>query len=957
MKTVKVIFLVLFVSAIFYQSSAQRIFTGTITDNNSNSVSNAFVEIINASDTNLIYSDYTDDNGFYEISANIVGIKAGSPTTPNEFLELRNYPNPFNPSTIIYFNLPQPSLIQINIYDILGRKVKSLYKSDHAAGTGTVEWNSTNDKGVPVSAGIYFCRIETEQAVRVHKMLLLDGGSINYTNQNLNKSSEVNKLNHSNSESFLFNMRVSGETFATREIDSLICWQDTTIDAQLNKIVSSTIGISGGKIKTDGFELTIPPDAFDSEYTISVHQDYDGNPFGEYGNSEEYILSGLPVLDLISLKLRMKYQNPLISEVYFTVSSDRYFPELEKDINYYQFFNCMDSSSYVIGEINLFMKNPFTVLKKSNEIQSDKTRKISVLNNYSKKSVRQNVTLYTDKNQNEELELIINSAFEKFDNLGFDKLNQYFFKAEFMQVYYDVNVLKHYVIPFGVNQTMKPDGDGSFIDDGEELLILVVDNPYSQRHLFSFDMYSSVFASIQGKYSFVKYIQNPWSSNPDRNKNLWLHQAINSWAGTISGIYPPFRFFLNIDAPISPKGLTPNEEDFKWHSNYGNGLSSLIFYLDDLNLSNSNHIANIYKYLYQNNPSCHIKALITSIQDSLNLSVNQWYPDFINKYLLGQVFEFNTSDILKYFEKQWDIDSKNDTMHVFNEDSEINYPDISTKIFQINCNFQDINPDDELHIQTISTDVSTDYRKLFVYEHSANHFALLAESDGSTIGLTNIKPLFDEQKSLYCVVVNSLYSEPNFYGESEINLRVEVKKKSESEMDFDRCGLAINYGYGAWKRVWNETTYIDAVNINMQAKGSFTDESTFEGSWTDYTFFESESPRTGNCKVIIDPITKEILSFEFYQVTDHYVTFYENYLYKEISIKGGKKSLPVTYQNEYQLNYSAPNGSSLDYFNANDLAIKEVRYDVDPVVYSKEYQLINYSDISNTEFQITFYYE
>jgi hypothetical protein len=175
-------------------------------------------------------------------------------------------------------------------------------------------------------------------------------------------------------------------------------------------------------------------------------------------------------------------------------------------------------------------------------------------------------------------------------------------------------------------------------------------------------------------------------------------------------------------------------------------------------------------------------------------------------------------------------------------------------------------------------------------------------------------------------------------------------------MDFDRCALQINFGYGTWKRMWNETTYIDAVNISMQAKGSFTDESTFEGSWTDYVFFEDGSPRTGNCKIIIDPNTKEIKSFEFYQVTDAYSTFYENYLYQEVSITGNKKSLTLTYQDDDQIIYNSPNGSSLDYFNSGDLRIKQIRYDDDPE-YSHETRLIDYADHTNTEFSIQFFYK
>lgn len=77
---------------------------------------------------------------------------------PHEYQLLQNYPNPFNATTIIRYNLPQRTNITIMIYDLLGRKVRTLVKDSKNAGYLSVFWDGNNDDGYPVPGGIYFYR-------------------------------------------------------------------------------------------------------------------------------------------------------------------------------------------------------------------------------------------------------------------------------------------------------------------------------------------------------------------------------------------------------------------------------------------------------------------------------------------------------------------------------------------------------------------------------------------------------------------------------------------------------------------------------------------------------------------------------------------------------------------------------------------------------------------------------
>ena len=95
------------------------------------------------------------------------------PFTPEEFVLHQNYPNPFNPVTTLRYDLPENSLVNVTIYDMLGRQVKTLINQTQEAGYKSVIWNATNDYGKPVSAGVYLYQIQAGEYISTKKMVLL----------------------------------------------------------------------------------------------------------------------------------------------------------------------------------------------------------------------------------------------------------------------------------------------------------------------------------------------------------------------------------------------------------------------------------------------------------------------------------------------------------------------------------------------------------------------------------------------------------------------------------------------------------------------------------------------------------------------------------------------------------------------------------------------------------------
>ena len=92
---------------------------------------------------------------------------------PIEFALHENYPNPFNPTTTLRFDLPEVSNLTLTIYNMLGQKVRTFNYQNTSAGYHSVKWNATNDLDEQVGAGVYLYQLQTKDFVKTRKMVLL----------------------------------------------------------------------------------------------------------------------------------------------------------------------------------------------------------------------------------------------------------------------------------------------------------------------------------------------------------------------------------------------------------------------------------------------------------------------------------------------------------------------------------------------------------------------------------------------------------------------------------------------------------------------------------------------------------------------------------------------------------------------------------------------------------------
>ena len=92
---------------------------------------------------------------------------------PKAYVLHQNRPNPFNPSTVIEYQLPSSQHVQLSIYNVLGQRVITLVDEPQTAGFKSVRWNGFDQSGASVASGVYFYRLRAGAFTEARKMILL----------------------------------------------------------------------------------------------------------------------------------------------------------------------------------------------------------------------------------------------------------------------------------------------------------------------------------------------------------------------------------------------------------------------------------------------------------------------------------------------------------------------------------------------------------------------------------------------------------------------------------------------------------------------------------------------------------------------------------------------------------------------------------------------------------------
>ena len=119
------------------------------------------------------YPNCVEDNMGEQDTSNCVQVSIIDEILPITYNLHNAYPNPFNPITSLSYDLLEDSFVSITIYDMLGNVINNLVDDNQSSGFKSIQWDATNNKGQPVSAGVYLYSIEANGFRQTKKMILL----------------------------------------------------------------------------------------------------------------------------------------------------------------------------------------------------------------------------------------------------------------------------------------------------------------------------------------------------------------------------------------------------------------------------------------------------------------------------------------------------------------------------------------------------------------------------------------------------------------------------------------------------------------------------------------------------------------------------------------------------------------------------------------------------------------
>jgi len=119
-------------------------------------------------------SGWDFESWFDNVSVSPVVVTVEKPTEmPSQYLLLQNYPNPFNPSTMIEYRVPQRGHVELRVYDVLGRVVRTLVSEVKDPGSYSETWHGRNEEGRTVANGVYICELMSGSFLQTRKMIFL----------------------------------------------------------------------------------------------------------------------------------------------------------------------------------------------------------------------------------------------------------------------------------------------------------------------------------------------------------------------------------------------------------------------------------------------------------------------------------------------------------------------------------------------------------------------------------------------------------------------------------------------------------------------------------------------------------------------------------------------------------------------------------------------------------------
>ncbi len=538
-------------------------------------------------------------------------------------------------------------------------------------------------------------------------------------------------------------------------------------------VLSTTVGASGGKLKSNTIEVIIPAGSFSTNTKVELKKQTEENVFGTNKASDYHTVTGLPADFSKPITITVTPDKNAGTDLFMTMGEESFVPSLNKmEVNYSFVESTLKEEKYVFN---------LTPAEADNDAKGKKMDlTFGLVKDFARKGGGTKSTRATSKflvyydtkkvhdYDAEKLEKYLNDAYDELVDIGFSfsKRTKWPIQVNlYNRQSYNINRLGEFVpSKLGDNWGYMTFNAGYMSD--ETLM----------KSTAGHELFHLVQALYDPRWAFTKAIS--------AGNFYWLDEASSTWFEEIMA-GKAYSSLTRQGHHLEPlRGIYKGADDNPQH--YGYGMAAFVKSM--IGQINKTTLSKIYQKISEgaDNP-------VTAINQGASKSVSEMYPFFLDEYFDRRVYsDFEQSSLLTAEGIQtWNIASKEDTLKTFDN----GYPGISAKLFKLNLSYDGFSDNDTLKIKTDEIAFAPKY----VYKMQGGNVFTLLDMGKSELSITGLKQLQKDKTVILVVVVNSGYTDNNF------KTTFTVKSATEQFITFTTAkavGTTITLGISAPASTW-----------------------------------------------------------------------------------------------------------------------------------------------------------
>jgi len=570
------------------------------------------------------------------------------------------------------------------------------------------------------------------------------------------------------------------------------CKKDPTSPGENEPESKVIIGTEGGMLETADFSLQVPPGSFQNETTLSLSVSNETSAFGENSVSQSYLVEGIPDEFDKPLRIAIKYNGELSDSSYIAIGKMAHDIISGDSSVVYQFLSVKDSNGFLVsglvsntdvninksGKNKIFPTDPWTWIVAATGQLTVKTDhfKITFPNIHHPGDVQELANIMEEIRSN------------VIDDFGFT----YYLSTNLNWEY------SNWTWPIEVN--IKDTYNKIFDSSGFTPLINVDGIVLGELEDYKI---KALICEVLLELAIDTYFEEGFDDN-------WFTTAILKWLTDYFGNKTPDNFLINPLAPF--KGMQSNVQRGYDHSSHAYGMISFIKYLintENLKILEKVFDANEYGYY----PT-------RAILNTVNGLVADWWPDFFEKLVSGQIYNINSSVFLNTEDLggSWNITSDDGSETLLT-----GYQDLSAERFIVNLSNSSFDEDANLYLDATGNSGYDGIATLVFGVNNNGNLQHLVTAKNGPAGIPGLKNYYDNgTRQFLVVVVNSMHNGTDYLGNSNIELKMEVKVE---EKEYNYCSVSVRTNYDIYDdgTLWGENDFSADRTIDHGYNGNMVD--------------------------------------------------------------------------------------------------------------------------------------